>query len=295
MSSYVITSCSTADMPLAFFQNRNVPYVCFNYTIDGQEYKDDLYQSITPEEFYKNIADGAMPTTSQVNELSYEELWEPILKEGKDLIHLVLSSGISGSINSARVACDILSEKYPERKLVVIDSLAAASGFGLLIDSACDLRDNGASLEEVVDWVEANKLKLHHWFFSTDLTSFVRGGRISKTSGFFGMALKICPLMNVNNEGKLIPRYKIRTKKKTMEAMLQQMIDHAENGVNYTGKVFMCHSACYEDARAVADMVEATFPKMNGRVMINNIGTVIGAHTGPGTVALFFYGDERTA
>lgn len=294
MSSYVITSCSTADMPIAFFKNRNVPYVCFHYMIDGKDYLDDLYQSITPEVFYKQIADGAMPTTSQVNASAYQEFWEPILKEGKDIIHLVLSSGISGSINSARIARDMLLEDYPERKLVVIDSLAAASGFGLLLDSACDLRDAGKSLEEVVDWVESHKLNLHHWFFSSDLTSFVRGGRISKTSGFFGMALKICPLMNVNNEGKLTPRYKIRTKKKTMEAMLQQMEEHAENGTGYIGKVFMCHSDCYEDARAVADMIEERFPHINGKVMINNIGTVIGSHTGPGTVALFFYGDERT-
>jgi DegV family protein with EDD domain len=294
MSSYVITSCSTADMPIEFFKNRNVPYVCFHYMIDGKDYLDDLYQSITPEAFYNQIADGAMPTTSQVNASAYQEFWEPILKEGKDIIHLVLSSGISGSINSARIARDMLLEDYPERKLVVIDSLAAASGFGLLLDSACDLRDAGKSLEEVVDWVESHKLNLHHWFFSSDLTSFVRGGRISKTSGFFGMALKICPLMNVNNEGKLTPRYKIRTKKKTMEAMLQQMEEHAENGTGYTGKVFMCHSDCYEDARAVADMIEERFPHINGKVMINNIGTVIGAHTGPGTVALFFYGDERT-
>ena len=142
-------------------------------------------------------------------------------------------------------------------------------------------------------WAEANKLKLQHWFFSTDLTFYVKGGRITKTAGFVGGILNICPLLNVDREGKLIPRYKIRTKKKVIEAIVHQMELHAEDGLDYSDKCYMCHSACYEDARAVADLVEKRFPKLKGKVEINDIGTTIGSHTGPGTVALFFWGQER--
>ena len=153
---------------------------------------------------------------------------------------------------------------------------------------------NGMSLEENAKWIEGNKNKLHHWFFSTDLTSFIRGGRISKVSGFFGQALNICPLMNVNNEGKLIPRNKYRGKKQVIREMVKRMEEHAQNGLDYSGKCFISNSACMEDAQKVARLVEEAFPKLNGKVMINSIGTVIGTHTGPGTVALFFWGDERT-
>ena len=149
------------------------------------------------------------------------------------------------------------------------------------------------SLEEIYNWTNENKLKLHHWFFSSDLTFFVKGGRVSKTSGWVGTMLNICPLLNVNNEGKLIPRYKIRTKKKVIKAIVDKMEEHAEGGLDYSGKCYISQSDCYEDAREVADLIEARFPKLNGKVEINYIGTTIGSHTGPGTVALFFWGDER--
>ncbi len=295
MSDYIITCCSTADLPQSYFDEHNVPYVCFHYNIDGQDYPDDLGKTIPFDKFYKMIEDGAMPTTSQVNVDAYQEFWEPFLKEGHDIIHLTLSSGISGSVNSARIAAENLLESYPERRLVVIDSLAASSGFGLLVAEAVERMENGASMDEVIQWIEDNKLYLHHWFFSTDLTSYIRGGRVSKTSGFVGTMLKICPLLNVNDEGKLIPRFKIRTKKKVIQEIVHQMELHARDGFDYSGRVFMSQSACYADAREVAKLVEARFPKMKGKVMINDIGGVIGAHTGPGTVALFFFGDKRTA
>ena len=239
------------------------------------------------------MVSGAETRTSQVNAEEYAAYFEGFLKEGHDVLHLVLSGGISGSINSARIAADDLRAKYPERKLYIVDSLAAASGFGLFMDQLADLRDEGKTIDEVHAWAEANKNKLHHWFFSTDLTFFVKGGRISKVSGWFGTALKICPLLNVNSEGKLVPRFKVRGKAKVIREMVKQMDEHAQDGLNYSGKCYMCHSACLEDAQAVAALVEERFPKLNGKVLINNIGTTIGSHTGPGTVALFFWGDER--
>ena len=246
------------------------------------------------DEFYKKISAGSEPTTAQVNTQQYMELFEPVLKEGKDLLHLTLSSGISGSINSANMAKIQLEEKYPERKIFIVDSLSASSGYGMLVDAALENQEKGFSIEENVKWIEENRNRLHHWFFSTDLTSFIRGGRISKVSGFVGQALNICPLMNVNTEGKLIPRNKYRGKKQVIREMVKRMEEHAQDQTQYSGKCMMSCSACEEDARKVADLVEEKFPKLNGKVQINSIGTVIGSHTGPGTVALFFWGDERT-
>ena len=294
MSEYKITCCSTADMPAAYFEERKIPYVCFHYRMDGVEYPDDLGKTMPFAEFYDRISKGAEPTTAQVNAQQYMDFFEPILKEGKDILHFTLSGGISGSVNSANIAKTQLEEKYPDRKVIVIDSLAASSGFGMLVDAALDKQEKGLSLEENVAWAEENKNRLHHWFFSTDLTSFIRGGRISKVSGFVGQALNICPLMNVNSEGKLIPRNKYRGKKQVIREMVKRMEEHAQGGLSYNGKCFMSCSACEEDARKVADIIEEKFPNLNGKVVINSIGTVIGSHTGPGTVALFFWGDERT-
>ena len=176
----------------------------------------------------------------------------------------------------------------------MLDSLGASSGYGLFMDKLADLRDAGLSIDELYAWAEAHRLQLHHWFFSTDLTFYVKGGRISKASGWFGTKLKICPLLNMDNLGRLIPRYKIRGKKKVIEAIVDKMQEHAQDGLHYSGKCYISNSACYEDARAVADLVEQRFPNLSGKVEIYSVGTTIGSHTGPGTVALFFWGDERT-
>lgn len=293
MADFILSCCSTADLAKEHFLNRDIHYICFHYELDGKPYPDDLGETIPFEDFYNAMTNGADTKTSQINASEYEEYFESFLKQGKDILHYTLSSGISGTINSALIAKAVLEERYPDRKIYVGDSLAAASGYGLFMDKLADLRDEGKSIDEIFAWGEANKLKLHHWFFSSDLTFFVKGGRVSKTSGFVGTMLSICPLLNVNSEGKLIPRQKIRTKKKVIEAIVKQMEAYAENGTDYSGKCYICHSACLEDAQAVANLVETRFPKLNGKVLINSIGTTIGSHTGPGTVALFFWGSER--
>lgn len=293
MPDFVITCCSTADLPLEHIQKRNIPFVCFHFTMNGREYPDDLGQTISFDDFYAQIAAGAMPTTSQVNVNQFIDFFEPFLKQGKDILHISLSSGISGTYNSAVLAREQLTQKYPERKITTIDSRGASSGYGLLVDSAVDMKDTGASMDEIHQWVEENKLKIHHWFFSTDLTHYKRGGRISAASAVVGGLLNICPLMNMDNLGRLIPREKIRGKKQVIRAIVEKMEQHAQGGLDYSGKCFISNSACYEDARAVAEMIEEKFPHLNGKVMINSVGTVIGSHTGPGTVALFFFGDER--
>lgn len=294
MSKYVISCCSTADLSKEQMEARGLHYICFHYELNGKEYADDLGQSMPFDQFYKEMAaEGATTKTSQVNAEEYEEYFESFLKEGYDVLHLTLSSGISGSINSANIAREELMERYPDRKLYVLDSLGASSGYGLLMDKLCDLRDEGKSIDEVYEWAKENRLKLQHWFFSTDLTFYIRGGRISKTAGTIGNILNICPLLNVDGEGKLIPREKIRGKRRVIQQIVKKMEEHAQNGTEYSGKCYISESACMEDAEAVAKLVEERFPKLNGKVEINSIGTTIGSHTGPGTVALFFWGDER--
>ena len=293
MAEYILSCCSTADLTKEHFLSRDIHYVCFHYELDGKQYLDDLGESMAFKDFYQAMVDGADTKTSQVNVEEYAEYFEPFLKEGKDILHLTLSSGISGSINSARIAAEELSEKYPDRKLYIVDSLAASSGYGLLMDKLADLRDGGMRIDELRDWAEAHKRECNHWFFTSDLTFFINGGRVSKAAGFIGGVMNICPLLNVDFEGKLIPRAKIRTKKKVILEIVKKMEELAEGGLDYSGKCYISNSACYEDARAVADLIEERFPRLNGKVVINDIGTTIGSHTGPGTVALFFWGKER--
>ena len=293
MNEFILSGCSTADLSAEHFAQRNIEIVNFHYMLDGKQYADDLGRSMPFEDFYQAMVNGAETSTSQVNVGEYEQYFEKFLKEGKDVLHLCLSSGISGTYNSARLAKEALAEKYPDRKLYVIDSLAAASGFGLLLDKMADLRDAGMGIDELAAWTEENKLNLHLWFFSSDLTFFIKGGRISKTSGMLGQMLHICPLMNVSHEGKLVVREKVRTKKKVIRAIVDKMEELCADGLAYADKVYLCHSACYDDARAVADLVESRFPNMKGKCLINWVGTTIGSHTGPGTVALFYWGKKR--
>lgn len=291
--SYILSCCSTVDLSKEHLERLNVSYVCFHYTLDGVEYADDLGQSISFDEFYHRLKNGSDSKTSMISVGEYEEYFSSLLDSGKDVLHISLSSGVSGSYLSAVTAAQGLKDKYPNQKLYVVDSLAASSGYGLIIDKLAHLRDKGMSVDELYNWVEENKLRMHHWFFSSDLTFFVKGGRVSKVSGMIGGVFEICPVLNVSNEGRLIPRAKIRTKKRVISELVKRMVDHAEGGLNYNDKVYMCNSDCYDDAKAVADLVKAQFKKIDGDVLINNIGTVIGSHAGPGTVALFFWGDKR--
>ena len=291
--SYVLSCCSPADLTKEQFEARDIHYICFHYFLNGKAYLDDLGQSIPHDEFYARMAAGEDTRTSQISISEYVDFFSSFMEQGLDVVHVCLSSGISGTINSAQNAALIVRERFPERKIFIVDSLAASGGYGLLMDAAADRRDEGMSAEELVKWLEENRLKLHHWFFSTDLTFFVKGGRISKTAAVFGGLLEICPLMNVDYEGRLVPRHKIRTKKKVIRECVKKMEEHARDGYDYNGKCYMTMSACMPDARAVADLIEAKFPKLNGKVVINSIGNLIGSHTGPGTVALFFWGDER--
>jgi DegV family protein with EDD domain len=261
--------------------------------MEGKVYPDDLGKSITFKEFYDRINAGSMPVTSMVNVDEFTKFFEPLLSAGMDVLHIEMSSGISGTFNCALIAREELLHKYPDRKIYLVDSLGASAGFGLLVDTAWEMKEKGASIDDLYHWLEENKLNLHHWFFSTDLKHYKRGGRISATSAAFGTLLNICPLMNMDDQGHLVPRAKIRGKKHVIQEIVSKMREHAADGTGYSGKCFLTHSSCLEDAQQVAGLIEAEFRKLTGKVSISSIGTVIGAHTGPGTVALFFWGDKR--
>lgn len=292
-SDYILSCCSTADLTREHFESRDISVLLFHYSLGGVEHVDDFGESIPFEEFYRRMADGEPTKTSQPNVDEFIEHFTPLLDTGKDVMHVCLSSGLSGVYNSACLARDAIMENYPGQKLYIVDSLGASSGYGLIMETLADKRDAGMPLDELHEWVEANKLRMHHWFFSTDLTFYVKGGRVSKAAGWFGGLLNICPLLNMDDLGHLIPREKIRGKKRVIKEIVDRMAEHAEGGENYSGKCYISNSACMEDARAVADLVEARFPKLNGKVEIYSVGTTIGSHTGPGTVALFFWGDQR--
>ena len=292
---YILSCCSTADLSKKRFTKRNIQYLCFHFQLGGKEYLDDLGQSVYPEELYRRMLAGEDVTTFPVKTEEYETFFEKYLKEGKDILHVTLSSGISKSYSFACNARDKLLKRYPDRTIYIVDSLGASSGYGLLMETLADLRDSGMEIDDLYQWAEENKLRLHHWFFSSDLTFYIKGGRISKTAGLVSSVMEICPLLNMNDKGELIPFEMVHTKKKVIKRIVEQMVLCAQDGPNYSGKCYLCHSVCPEDARAVASLVEKTFKKLDGKVEIFPIGVTIGSHTGPGTVALFFFGCKRNS
>lgn len=294
MKNYILSCGSAVDLSLEKLKERNIDWVPFLFYIDGKEYEDDLGQTVTYETFYKKIKNGAITRTSQINENKFVEHYEKFFKKGLDIICVCLSSGISGTYNSDLIAKEELEMKYPERKMYVIDSLGASSGYGLLMDILADERDNGADAEEIVEKAENLKLSIQHLFFSTDFTAYVRGGRVSKTMALIGTILKICPILYVDKDGKLVQYRKVRTKKKAIVQIVNEMYKLCNENNEYDGKCFISHSYCYNDALEIKKHVENVFPKLKDKIEIFSIGTTIGSHTGIGTCALFFVGNKRS-
>lgn len=293
MSDYILSCCSTLDLTKEHLTEKKINFIPFHFFINETHYYDDLGQTLSSERLYEAMRNGADVKTSQVNSEEFTAYFTPFLEQGKDILHVSMSSGVSGVYNSAMIAKKELEEKFPERKIYIVDSLAASAGYGLLMDKLADLKNSGMGIDELKNFAEENKLKVWHWFTSTDLTFYIKGGRISKTAGFFGGLLKICPVLNVDKNGKLNAVTKVRTKQKSITELLNKMIECAENGENYNGKCFISQSDCLEDAKTLANLIEEKFKNLNGKVLINNIGPTIGSHTGPGTIALFFWGKER--
>ena len=293
MNDYILSCCSTADLSAEHLKARNIPFLSYPYTFNGERRLDDMGQSMPMEDFYKALADGAEVTSSQINIDEYMSFFRSFFEQGKDVLHIAFSTGLTQSSRNAIIAGQILAEDFPERRLCVVDSLAASSGYGLLVDTLADLRDGGMGFDELRDWAEENKCRVQHWFLSGDLSFYIKGGRISKAAGTVATMLGICPLMNVDAEGRLAVVEKVRSKRRVIEAIVGKMEQLAEGGTDYSGKCFISHSGCEADALAVMNLICERFPKLAARPSLFSIGTVIGCHTGPGTVALFFWGNDR--
>ena len=294
MNTKFILSCeSTVDLPFSYVSGRNIPVILYTYTVDGKEYIDDMLRD--PEalsNFYQLLDDGKLPSTSQLNEFAYEEFFEEQLKQG-DLLHIAFGSGMTKSVTNAESAASKMREKYPNRKLIVVDSLCSSSGYGMLVDYAADMRDRGCSIEETEKWLIDNRNKIHHQFFSTELKHYRRSGRMSGATAMIATILGICPIMRLDDKGRIIAYGKVRGKTNAIKTTLDAMESHAQGGKNYSEKCWICHSRCLEDAENLKKELKQRFPNIKGDIRICDVGTIIASHCGPGTVAVFFLGDER--
>lgn len=290
---FILSCCSTVDLPYDHMESREIPVLSYTYLVDGREYVDDMGRDPQSRpRFYQLLAQGKLPQTSQINVARYMEFFESLLQKG-DVLHLAFTSGQSASVNNAYAAAAELREKYPERKLVVVDSLCSSSGYGLLVDTVADLRDQGVSIEEAEQWTLANRNKVHHQFFSSNMTQFHRTGRVSGAAAAVATILNICPLMRLDAAGAIKAYDKVRGKKKAIAATVDAVAAHAQGGTDYDQRMWVCHSECRQDADLMIAALEERFPRERGRIRLCNIGPVIGSHSGTGTVAVFFMGDER--
>ena len=292
--SFILSCESTVDLPYSYVQQRNIPVLFYSYLVEGQEYIDDMGRD--PEaltRFYRLLQEGHLPTTSQLNLQTYLDYFETLLSRG-NVLHIAFGSGMTNSVANALQAAELLRDKHPERKLVVLDSLCSSSGYGLLVDTAADLRDEGKSLDEIAEWVLDNRNTVHHQFYSVDLKYFKRSGRVSGAAATVAAILNICPIMRLNSAGRIIAYDKVRGRKNAIRRTVDTMEAHAQRGRDYSGKCFICHSNSPEDAEQTKLAVKERFPKIRGDIRICDIGTIIASHCGPGTVAVFFFGDERT-
>ena len=287
-------SCeSTVDLPYEYVVKRNMSVIFYSYVIDGVEYEDNMERSVEArKKFYSLIEGGSLPSTSQINEYKYEEYFENLLKKG-DVLHITLGTGMTPSYKNACKAAEVLKDKYPDRRLVIVDSLCSSGGYGLLVDYCADLRDEGKNIEEIKDWVESNCNKVHHQFFSTNLKYFRRSGRVSGPSAIVGSILKICPLMRLNQEGKIVAYDKVRLIKNAIKETVLTVVNNIQNGKEYDGKMFIYHSESIELAKELEKEIIEQIPNMNGRIKMLNIGNIIASHCGSGTVAVSFIGNER--
>lgn len=290
MSDFVILTDSSADLGADMVQQLDVQVLPLSFTIQDTTYRNyPDNREMEPAAFYAMLRQGELATTSALNVAQYTEALEPLLQAGKDVLVLAFSSGLSTTYNSSRLAVEELHEKYPDRKLYTVDTLCASLGQGLLVYLAAKEREKGKSIDEVRDWVEEHKLNLCHQFTVDDLHFLKRGGRISATTAVLGSMLQIKPVLHVDDEGHLINIAKARGRAASLKALVDKMeitaIDPKEQ------MVFISHGDCLADAEMVAQMVKDRMGVQ--QVYINYVGPVIGAHSGPGTLALFYVGTER--
>lgn len=289
MSDFKIITNTTADLPLDYIQENNLGLMVFNYMIKGDTYSKG--HELDWKEFYKMMREGNMPTTSQVNPDECRAYFEEYLKESKQLLYICFSSGLSGTYNNACLAADMVMEEYPDCRIIVIDSKCASMGEGLLVHKALMQQKAGKSMEETAAWVEEHVPRLVHIFTVDDLNHLYRGGRVSRTAAVVGTVVGIKPILHVDDEGHLIPIQKVRGRKKSLHALVAYMGEKMGSYRESNDIVFISHGDALEDAEAVRDEIKERFG-INS-FLINHIGPTIGAHSGPGTIALFFMGESR--
>jgi DegV family protein with EDD domain len=285
----VILIDSCADLPYSYVKEHKIPVIHFTYHFQGRDNKDDFGQSVNYNAFYDAVRSGEMPTTSQVNADVYANAFRSHIEQGQSIIYLCFSSALSGSYNSAVLAREMLLEDYPDADITIIDTKAASMGEGLIVWHAVNLLESGASKEEIVRWVEDNKLKVAHWFTVEDLNHLKRGGRVSGAAAFIGTMLDIKPVLHVDDEGRLIPVTKVKGRKKSIKALFEKLEETIVNPEEQV--IFISHGDSEADANHLADMIRSRFKVKD--VMISYVGPVIGAHSGPGTIALFYLADHR--
>ena len=295
MSDYVLSCCSVCDLSREWLEARDIHYIYFNYELNGVLCKDDFGVTCSPADLYARMLAGDDVKTSQVSVGEYISDWTPILAAGKDILHVCLGSGISGTYASACMARDTIARDFPDRRVIVVDSCTASGGLGLLMDTLADLRDEGYSLADLATWAETHKAEMQTWFITTDLTFLIRGGRVSKAAGILGGMLNICPMLDIEADGSLAVKEKVRTKRKAFRRQVQKMEDLCQGSYGYNQRVFITNTECLADAKAVASLVEAKFHQIrDGKVEIFDVGATIGCHLGPGTVVLSFWGAPRS-
>ena len=285
---YMITSDDTTDLPASYFVEHNVGAISLQCLMDGKSYS--LENPMDPKEFFNNVRNGKLPTTSQYNPGEVEEFFGKYIEEGYDILHLAFSSGLSGAYQSSMIGAEAVREKYPEAKVIVIDTKHAYLGEGLLLDYAVTLRDEGKSIDEVAEWIESNKERVAGLFVVDDLFHLYRGGRVSKLSAIFGQLASIKPVMHVDIDGKLSLVTKARGRKKSIQMIADLMGEYMGSYKGKPQKVFISHGDCREEVSYLEELIKE---KYDLDCYVNYIGTTIGAHTGCGVIALFFMGDVR--
>ena len=285
--AYQIITDTCCDFPTEMYTQLGVTAVPLSVFYKGENY--DHYTEKWLKDLYEGLRKGEVASTSAINPDRWASYMEPWLEKGEDVLVLSFSSGLSTTYQSAMIAADELREKYPQRQIRVVDTLCASLGQGLFVHYACQKRDEGLSLDELTAWCEENKLHLCHWVIADDLMYLMRGGRVSAASAIAGTLLQIKPLIHVDNEGKLIPVGKLRGRKAAIKALCDKVGQTGIPGANDT--IFICHGDCEEDAQALAAMLKETYGTKN--VFYYYIGAVIGSHAGPGTMAIFYLGNER--
>lgn len=285
----VIITDSCSDLPLAYVEEHQIPVVNLMYHLNGKDYVDDFGKSLSFTEFYNAVREGAMPTTSQVNVHTFVEIFNQYKDHPEGVIYIGFASALSGTFNSAVAARDLILEENPEAKIALIDSCCASLGQGMLVHYALELRNQGAGFQEIVDWVENNKRKLNHWFTVEDLNHLKRGGRVSGAAAFVGSMLNVKPVLNVDDEGRLIPKAKVRGRLKSLKYLKEQLDERIVNPRDQV--VFISHGDSLADAQLLKEMIIADHPVKD--VVVGHVGPVIGSHTGAGVIALFFMGDNR--